>query len=98
MDSHVQPQPLLYRKRLGAIVADERLAAAVLTCHMVLQTTRLAEAHSTVAASKRSFVRMDAQMLPQVVAVREALRTDGAHMVATRLRRLDAIAWDFATG
>lgn len=88
----MQPQPLLNRKRLGAIVADKRLAATVLTCHMVLQTTRLAEAHPAVTASKRSFVRMDTQMLPQVVAVREALRTDGAHMVATRRSRLNAIA------
>lgn len=82
MDAHVKPQPLFDRKRLRAVMAYERHGAAVLARHMVLQAAGLPEAHAALVAAERPFVRMDAHMLSQIVAVRKGLGTDGAHMVA----------------
>lgn len=97
MDAHVQPQALLDRKRFGAVEARELIDAAVLRRNVILQAATLAEAQATVLARKWSLVRVDAQMLAQIVAVCEHFRTDGAFVglglglvVGGRCRRMGA--------
>lgn len=95
----MQSQSLLDRERLRAIVADVRYGTAVLAGHVVLQAASLPEAQPTVIALEGSLIGVNAQMLPQIVAVRKGFVADIAHMIGTARRLVDRlvpfVCWRF---
>lgn len=67
VQSHVQPQPLLDRKRFLAVVADERLRGAVLGGDVVLEASALAKLLAAVCAFEGALVCMDTYVLTKII-------------------------------